>query len=227
MSVSKRALAFALIAVVTLIFVASHKNSSGPSAGYSKNSLFPTTAGDTWYYQDSAWVDTPNYTVRLAAAYPDTMVATKNAIQDNSGLVYLGMNNPNGWFAGAYIAVDPNNYAVYEADSPTFNSYTMFALVNQDGPITNGTTDYSNPACLVYYNQYGYASPIQVAGYSCYKNSEIIQNCNNIILEQTNYYVSPGVGVVRIEDFITDTTAGKNIYYEDYSQTLVDTAFRH
>lgn len=224
----KRALAFALIAVVTLIFAACHKNSSGPSAGYGKQSLFPTTAGDTWYFQDSAWVDTPNFTVRNVAAYPDTMVATKNAIQDNSGTVYLEMSNLNGWFAGSYIAVSPDNYTVYEVDSPALQqAYTMFGLVSSDGPITNAYTDYSNPACLVTYNQYGYAAPVQVAGYTCYKNSEIIQNCSGITLEQTNYYLSPGVGVVRIEDFITDTTAGKNIYYEDYSQTLTDTAFKH
>lgn len=225
----KRALAFTLIAVVTLVFAACHKNSSGPSAGYGSQSLFPTTAGNTWYYVDSAWVDTPNFVPVIAPGTPylDTMIATKNAIQDNTGTVYLEMNNPNGWFAGSYIAVDPQNYAIYEVDSPAFQSYTMFALVNSDGPIANGYTDYSNPSCLVTYNQYGYANPVQVGPYSCYKNSEIIQNCNNIVLEQTNYYVAPGVGVVRIEDFITDTTAGKNVYYEAYSQTLVDTAFHH
>jgi hypothetical protein len=155
------------------------------------------------------------------------MVATKNAIQDNSGTVYLEMNNPNGWFFGSYIAVSPDNYTVYEVDSPSYQPYTMFGLVNGDGPIAQTYTDYSNPACLVTYNQYGYAAPVQIAGYSCYENSEIIQNCNNIVLEQTNYYLSPGVGVVRIEDFVTDTTAGKNIYYEEYSQTLTDTAFQH
>lgn len=227
MAVSKRALAFALVAVVTLIFVACHKNSSGPSAGYGPQSLFPTTAGDTWYYVDSAWTDTPNYTVGLQTHYLDTMVATKNATQDNNGTVYLEMNDPFGWFAGSYIAVDPNNYAVYEVDSPAFQSYTMFALVNQDGPIGQGYTDYTNPACVVNYNQYGYVNPVQIGNYTCYLNSEVIQDCNNLTLEQTNYYVSPGVGVVRIEDFITDTTGGKNVYYQDYSQTLVDTAFRH
>jgi hypothetical protein len=155
------------------------------------------------------------------------MVATKTAIQDNQGTIYLEMNNPNGWFAGSYIAVDPSNYAIYEVDSPAFQPYTMFALVNSDGPIANPTYDYSNPACVVSYNQYGYAAPVQEYGFSCYRNSEVIQSCNGTVLEQTNYYVSPGVGVVRIEDFVTDTTQGKNLYYEDYSQTLVDTAFVH
>ena len=215
----KRALAFALIAVVILT-VACNKNNSGPSAGYGTNSLFPTTNGDTWYFVDSAFVDTPNYTVRLWTYYPDSMVATKNAYQDASGTVYLGMNNPLGWFDGAYIAVDPSNYAVYEVDSPAFQPYTMFALVNQDGPIANQSVDYTNPACPIYYNQIGYANPVQEYGYSSYENVELITDCNQRVLERTNYFLSPGVGVVRIEDFLTDTTGGQNLYYEDYSQTL-------
>jgi hypothetical protein len=223
----KRALAFTLIAVVIVFALACNKNSSGPSAGYGPNSLFPTTNGDTWYFVDSAFTDTgaaaaaaPGGVALATPPYPDTMVATKNAYQDGSGTVYLEMNNPNGWFFGSYISVDPSNDAVYEVDSPAFQPYTMFALVNADGPIAQQSVDYSNPACPIYYNQIGYANPVQEYGYSCYKNVEIVTNCNNTVLEETNYYLSEGVGVVRIEDYFTDTTGGKNLFYEDYSQTL-------
>ena len=217
----KRALAFALIAVVTVIAFACNKNSSGPSAGYGPNSLFPTTNGDTWYFQDSAFTDTgTSGAVAVSAAYADTMVATKNPYQDANGAVYLEMNNPYGWFDGSYINVDPNNTYVQEVDSPAFQPYVMFALVNADGPIQSPGYDYSNPACAIEYNQIGYANPVQEYGYSCYKNVELVTNCNNLLLEETNYYLSPGVGVVRIEDWVTDTTGGKNVFYEDYSQTL-------
>jgi hypothetical protein len=224
----KRALAFTLIAVVTVFVMACHKNSSGPSAGYGPQSLFPTTAGDTWYYSDSSFTDTitPG-TVTNTAGYLDTMVATKTAYQDPAtGLVFLEMNNPYGWFDGAFIAVDATNDQVYELDSPAYQSYVMFALVNQDGPIANQSVDYTNPACPVYYNQIGYASPVQEYNNSCYKNVELITNCNNVVLEQTNYWLSPGVGVVRIEDWVTDTTGGKNLFYEDYSQTLTSKTFQ-
>jgi hypothetical protein len=217
----KRALAFALIAVVIVFAFACNKNSSGPSAGYGPNSLFPTTAGDTWYFNDSVFTDTitPG-TITNTYAYLDTMVATKNAYQDGNGTVYLEMSNLNGWFAGAYISVDPQNSYVLEVDSPAFETYTMFALVSQDGPILQQSVDYSTPSCPIYINQIGYANPVQEYNYSCYKNVELITNCNNTVLEQTNYYLSEGVGVVRIEDYITDTTGGKNTFYEDYSQTL-------
>ncbi|HXB94792.1 MAG TPA: hypothetical protein VNU70_06530 [Puia sp.] len=211
----KKSFLLVLIVSGVVLAVGCSKNSSGPNPGYGPNSLFPLTNGDTWYYNDSAFNDTT-----LLAAYADTMVATKAAYTDATGMVYLEMNNPNGWFNGSYIAVDQNNYAVYEVDSPSFSPYTFFATVNQDGQIAAPYTDVSNPACPITYVQYGYANPVSVYGYSCYKNAEVVTDCHGVVLEETNSYLSQGVGVVRIEDFLTDTTGGKNLFYEDYSQTL-------
>jgi hypothetical protein len=208
--------AFFVIALVTVFLFSCSKHSSGPSAGYGPNSLFPTTYGDTWYFVDSAFSDSA-----LTWTSPDTMVATKNTQVDGSGTVYLGMNNPNGWFDGSYIAVDPSNDAVYEMDSLSgFQPYTLLALVNQDGPIGPAQYDYTNPACAIEYQQIGYANEVQEYGYPCYYNVELVTDCHNTILEQTDVWLSPGVGVVRIDDFVTDTTAGANKFYEDYSQTL-------
>jgi len=115
--------------------------------------------------------------------------------------------------------VDPSNYTVYEMDVPYYQPYTLFQTVSQDGPIGQGA-DYSNPACPITSVQYGYAAPVAVYGYQAYKNVEVITNCNNTVLEEVVSYLSPGVGVVRIEDYLTDTVGGANKFYEDYSQTL-------
>jgi len=198
--------------------MACHKNSSGPNPGYGPNSLFPLTAGDTWYYQDSAFTDSSFLWTTL-----DTMVATKNTITDpNSGTIFLGLQDGvNGWFDSSYIAVSPDNYTVYEADAPDYSPYVMFQAVGQDGAIGSGG-DYSNPACVIGSTQYGYAQPVAVAGYQAYKNVEVVQNCNNVVLEEVVTYLSPGVGPVRMEDWRTDTTGGKNLFYEYYSATLVN-----
>src|ERR1700678_4522467 len=98
----KISLKFVPVAVIFILAIAAcHKNSSGPSAGYGPQSLFPTTNGDTWYYVDSSFNDSASTYVT-----PDTMVATNHEYQDASGTIYLEMNNPNGWFVGSYIAVD-------------------------------------------------------------------------------------------------------------------------
>jgi hypothetical protein len=213
----KRTTALTLIAALAIFSVACSKHTSGPSAGYGPNSLFPTTAGDTWYFIDSAWADTAgNLTLYT---YSDTMVATKNAIQDQgSGTVYLGMNNPYGWFAGSYIAVDPSNYFVYEADSATnLQPYTMFGIVSSDGLIGPESDNWSNPACEIVSKQIGYANPVTINGFSCYQNTEVTTDCKGTVLEETDIFLSPGIGPVRIDDWMTDST-GK--FYEDYSQTL-------
>jgi len=211
----KKSLSFLLIVCAAAFAIACNKHTSGPDAGYGPNSLFPLTNGDTWYYSDSAFSDSG-----VTAAYLDTMVATKNSVTDNTGTVYLELSDRYGWFNGSYIAVDPSNYAVYEVDSPAFQPYTFFATVNQDGTIADPYTDISNPACPITYTQYGYANPFNVYGFSAYKNAEVVTDCHGTVLEETNSYLSPGVGVVRIEDYVTDTTGGKNIFFEDYSQTL-------
>ena len=216
--IMKRCLVFSLIVIVSLLVISCSKHNSGPSAGYGPNSLFPLTAGDTWYYVDSTFTDSG-----FQQRYLDTMVATKNAFTDAAGTVYLEMNNPNGWYDASYIAVDPSNYAVYEADSLTgMQPYTMFATVSQDGSI-GSYQDISNPGCPINYTQYGYAAPVMVGTYSAYKNSEVVVDCHQTLLEETDYYLSPGIGVVRVDDFLTDTTGGVNNFHEDYSQTLTGT----
>jgi len=214
----RRNLVFILIASVCVFSIACHKaTGSGPNPGYGPKSLFPLTAGDTWYYVDSAFTDSG-----VAEAWQDTMVATKATLTDQySGTIFLGLQDGKyGWFNGSYIAVSPDNYAVYEVDSPAFQPYTFFQTVSQDGAIGTGS-DTSHPGCPLTSVQYGYAAPVTVYGYQCYKNTEVITDCHQIVLEQVVSYLSPGVGPVRLEDYLTDTTGGKNIFYEDYSQTLV------
>jgi hypothetical protein len=101
-----------------------------------------------------------------------------------------------------------------------YSSYTFFQAVGQDGPIGTGA-DYSNPGCPIQSIQYGYATPVTIAGYSCLKNAEVVSDCNNVIREEVITYLSPGVGLVRIEDYAADSTQGNQLY-EDYSQTLTN-----
>jgi len=210
----KKFIAFCLI-VACVMTISCNKNSSGPDAGHGASSLFPLTAGDMWYYQDSVFSDTG-----LVETDHDTMTVNSQRLQDNFGTTYVGITNPGGWFQGCYIQVDPSNTTVYEVDSPAYSPYTFFQAVSQDGPIGTGA-DYSNPGCPIQSIQYGYAAPVTVAGYSCLKNAEVVTDCNNVIREEIFSYLSPGVGVVRIEDYVADSTNGNKLY-QDYSQTLTN-----
>jgi hypothetical protein len=193
-------------------------NPGGPNSS-TAGSLFPLAAGDIWIYQDSGFDDMGGMD-----AYLDTLVATKTTYTDpSSGTTLVGMQDgPYGWWNGAYMAVDPTNSMVIEADTPQLQPYTLFQTVSQDGP-TSSYTDYTNPFCPLTVAEYGYAQPIMKYGYPCYKNVQVVTDCHSIVDEAVTTYFCPGVGPVRLEHYLTDTTGGKNIFYEDFSNTLIKT----
>ena len=212
------------IIVACMVVMSCNKNSSGPSAGAGPNSLFPLTQGNTWYYQDSSWIaDTTSIT--LNAAYSDTMTVTKNTFTDNYGTVYLEMNDYNGWFIGSYIAVDPTNDAIYEADSlGGMQTYTAFAVAQSDGQIiqqNTGEYNANNLACPLTSTLYGFVTPVTIGSYSdCLTNILLTTDCNSVPLEQIITYDQPGTGIVRIEDDEADSTSTGVSLYKSYSQTL-------
>jgi hypothetical protein len=196
------------------LVISCSKGTSGPNPGSGSNSIFPLEQGNVWYYQDSAFNDSGAVT----NAYSDTMTVTKETYTDATNTIYLGLNNPYGWFDGSFISVDPSNDAIYEVDSPAYSPYTFFAVVSQDGQVVGTGTDFSNPNCPFYTTQYGSVTPVTIGPYSCISNVEYTTDCNNNPAEKIISYVTPGVGVVRIAHFQPDSTGGA--LHEDYSQTL-------
>jgi hypothetical protein len=201
------------VVFVCFLVMSCSKHSSGPNPGSGAQSLFPLTQGNVWYYADSAFSDSV-----VTAAYLDTMTVTKNTYEDQTGTIYLELNDPYGWFDGSYISVDPSNDAIYEVDSPYFSPYTFFAVAQTDGQTIGTGTDFTNPSCPLYTTQYGWVTPVNINGFSCLENLEYTTDCNNNPQEEIVSYVAEGTGVVRIVHYLPDSTAGP--LYEDYSQTL-------
>jgi hypothetical protein len=212
-----------IILLACIVVMSCNKNSSGPNPGAGANSLFPLTQGNTWYYQDSSF--SPDSTgITVTAAYSDTMTVTKNTFTDNYGTVYLEMLDTYGWFDGSYIAVDPTNDAIYEADSlGGMQAYTAFAVAQSDGQIIQQNTGEYNPnniACPLTSTLYGFVTPVSIGAYSCLTNILLTTDCNNISLEKIYTYDCPGTGIVRIEDDEEDSTSTGISLYKSYSQTL-------
>jgi hypothetical protein len=190
----------------------------GPGSGPGANALWPLKAGNTWIYQDSVFTDSS-----LLNSYPDTItIGTKTISDPSDGLLFYALNDANqyGWFTtGSYIAVDGYNTTIYEYDSLSTSPYIFFQTSNMDGAVVGTGYDNSNLNCPSSSTQYGYATESVVAGYTCVKNVEYTTNCNNITTEAVVTYVSPSVGIVRIEDYAADSTHNNNLFL-DYSQTL-------
>lgn len=204
-----------------MVIVSCSKNSSGPNPGSGANSIFPLTQGDTWYYQDSAFSDST-----VLTAYADTMTVTKQTYTDGGGTIYLGVHNPFGWFNGSYISVAADNSAIYEVDSPYYSAYTFFVVAQQDAQVLGqGTSPSNNLACPYNIVQYGYVTPVVINGFSCLTNVEYTTDCNQVPQEEIVSYVAPGTGVVRIEDWLPDSTSGGPLH-KSYTQTLTSATLK-
>jgi hypothetical protein len=201
---------------IVILIASCMKMSSGiTGSGAGGPSLWPLKAGNIWIYQDSVFTDSASAKTNL-----DTLLINSLTETDQYGMIYYGLSEPNGWFGtGSYVAVDPSNTTIYQVDSPSNSPYIFFQTTQQDGQFIGSGYDFSNPACTQLSSQYGFATPTMINGYSCLENIELTVNCNNITTEQVITYVSPGVGVVRMEDYMADSTHNNNLFL-DYSQTL-------
>lgn len=202
------------VSFIVFLVVSCQKNSAGFDQG-GKTSIWPIKTGNTWIYKDSVFNDTA-----VTNIYLDTATIGSPYVVAGNGQVMWPITEQNGWFgSGSYVGVDPYNSTVYEIDSTTNIPYIFFGLVDQDGELIGTGNDYSNPTCPNTFTQYGFISTSNVAGYSCVKNILYTTNCSNINTEAVVIYLSPGVGIVRIEDYESDSVATGNLHLS-YSQTL-------
>jgi hypothetical protein len=205
---------YIIVLIISILSVScARKSVTNPET--TKTSLWPLKYGNRWVYVDSLFSDSS-----LSNFYFDTAVVLKNTVTDGSGNIYFEVYDPYGWFgAGSYFSVDPSNSFINGYDSASNSSYLFFQITSQDETQVGSYTDYTNPACPINDVQYGFASTTNVNGYNCYKNIETNTNCNGVVLETIVTYVAQGAGVVRIEDYVADSTKN-NMSYLDYSQTL-------
>jgi hypothetical protein len=176
--------------------------------------LLPLQAGNHWNYQDSIF----DASGKVLAAYSDSSFISNQSVSYN-GINFYAFNDSLGWFgASGYLGVDAANNALYELDSLNAPSpYLFFSLSPADGFLI-GSSSYTDSTKNEFDALYGYAATFKINGYTCYKNIEQISDESGNVTYATVYYVSPGVGIVRVEEY--SLAADNKTLYLDYSQTL-------
>ncbi len=165
--------------------------------------LWPMKAGNSWVYTDSIFTADGE----LSTSYADsTFISNKTASAD--GNTFYAYNDSLGWFgASGYVAADATNSSLYVLDS--LNAGSSYLIFSLSAP-TPSATDYDA--------LYSFTNTFIVNGYSCYKNLEQEKDENGNVVYANVYYVSPGVGLVRIEEY--SISPNTNSLFRDYSQTL-------
>jgi len=132
------------------------------------------------------------------------------------------VNDSLGWFGSkGFIALNSNNQNVFGLDSLNAASpYVFFATANADGTLIGTNQDFTDPTCIKQDQLYGFATAYNVAGYQCLKNVSLVKDCHGNITYTNVVYIAPGVGVVRIENYILVPGTTNYTLYRNYSQTL-------
>ena len=222
----KKFLGFSTLLMVLIVTVVACSkkavvvNNSYPSNGVGSN-LFPFKAGNMWIYQDSTW----DSTKALDKVFADTAYISTSTIgfsQANGGLLY-NFVDPKGVFGSCYFGTTSDlngNGIIIELDYNNNYPYLFFGTATNGDSSLGTWKDASNASCTLSNQQFAFANPIKINGYNCYKNVITTSNCNNINTENFVEYVSPGVGIVRLENWKQDTTGINKPLYLEYSQTL-------
>ena len=209
-----------LLVLPVLLFIwGCSKSASSTSAGSnSSTSIWPLKAGNTWIYQDSIF----NTDGTIGEVYSDSTYINSQ-ITSRSGVTFYGITDSLGWLGtGSLLAVDPTNTSIYELDSinALASPAPIFILTPSDGYLIASKQDFSNPSCIGLDAFYGFASTYTINSYSCYKNIYYVKDCNGNIIYTNVIYISPGVGMVRFEEYSQVPGTTTNALYLDYSQTV-------
>ncbi len=177
-------------------------NSNSPS-------IFPMQTGNSWIYQDSIF----DASGKAVLSYTDSAFISDQTIASN-GYTFHAFNDSLGWFgAASYVAVDGYNASLFVLDS--LNAVSPYLFFTMSAP---------DPAASEADALYSFATTFNVNGFSCYKNLEQVKDENGNIIYANVYYVSPGIGVVRIEEYSPNPDS--KVLYLDYSQTLKSYNFK-
>lgn len=192
-----------MILLLFLLEACTKTVNNNPADNSSSLSIWPMKTGNSWVYTDSIF----NADGEMTVSYTDsTFISDKTISAD--GNTFYAYNDSLGWFgATSYIAVDALNNSLYMMDSLNAGSSYLFFSLSAPTP---SDTDYDA--------LYSFTNTFTICGYSCYKNLEQVKDENGNIIYANVYYISPGIGVVRIEEYIPNPNTGT--LYLDYSQTL-------
>jgi len=207
---------FVAIILSIVVFMACSKSTDNGVSVSSSSSLWPLKTGNTFIYQDTAFDASGN----VLESYKDSAFIT-NLTTSVEGTPFFQINDSLGWFGtGSYVGVGGANTSLFGLDSLNAAPYIFFSEAPYDSYLIGSSQDFSNPTCVSLDALYGFLTTYNVKGYTCYKSVEDITDCNNNITYAVVYYISPGYGVVRIEEYSPNPNS-TNTLYLDYSQTLV------
>ena len=201
------------LAGAIIFFLGCAKSSNNGSAPPSvSNGLMPLSVGNYWNYSkvdfDSA-SGLPKDTVS-----DEIMIVAEVSV---NGVTYFQQNqvsitNIDG--PSFFLNIDSNT--VEKIDSAS--EYIFFKRVTTDSSLQDSWADTVTSRCEGKNLLIGFVNSLTIDGYSCLRNEAQVTDCTGATFEKWEYYLKPGLGLVRIQLYKVNNSLGN--FYLQFSEDL-------
>ena len=201
-----------LAAAIIFFFGCAKSSNNGSAPPSVSNGLMPLSVGNYWNYSkvdfDSA-SGLPKDTVS-----DEIMIVAEVSV---NGVTYFQQNqvsitNIDG--PSFFLNIDSNT--VEKIDSAS--EYIFFKRVTADSSLQDSWADTVTSRCEGKNLLIGFVNSLTIDGYSCLRNEVQVTDCTGATFEKWEYYLKPGLGLVRIQLYKVNNSLGN--FYLQFSEDL-------
>jgi hypothetical protein len=201
-----------LAAAIIFFFGCAKSSNNGSAPPSVSNGLMPLSVGNYWNYSkvdfDSA-SGLPKDTVS-----DEIMIVAEVSV---NGVTYFQQNqvsitNIDG--PSFFLNIDSNT--VEKIDSAS--EYIFFKRVTTDSSLQDSWADTVTSRCEGKNLLIGFVNSLTIDGYSCLRNEVQVTDCTGATFEKWEYYLKPGLGLVRIQLYKVNNSLGN--FYLQFSEDL-------
>jgi hypothetical protein len=197
--------------IISLFLSCSKNNNNGSTPPVSSNGLMPLSVGNFWKFTKISYDS-------ITGAPVDTIFDEIDIIGQISlnGTTYFQQNQTSitNINAGSFfINLDSNT--LQKIDSSV--SYTFFKKVSIDSSSVDSWADTVTSRCKGSNHLYGFTDTAIINGYNCLRNEVDVYDCTGLDFEKWEYYLKPGLGLVRILHYVLKNDG---TFYLQFSEDL-------
>jgi hypothetical protein len=212
MKLPDRSMKILFLAGAIIVFLGCAKSSNNGSAPPSvSNGLMPLSVGNYWNYSkvdfDSA-SGLPKDTVSDAIDIINEISVNGTTYFQQNQVSITNIDGPS-----FFLNIDSNT--VEKIDSAS--EYTFFKRVTADSSLQDSWADTVTTRCEGKNLLIGFVNSLTIDGYSCLRNEVQVTDCTGATFEKWEYFLKPGLGLVRIQLYKLISGGG---FYLQFSEDL-------
>lgn len=196
-----------LIQVLTvIILLASCSNNNNSPIPPADNNILPLKVGNSWTYTTISY--SQNGQIQDSGTLVETVASTK--LMDGKTFFRITDN------LGGELSFRNEDDKTVQIDDD--NSVSIFFKIVDVDSTKYLTEPWQVNNCTGQALKFGFTGSFNFDGYDCLKNEEILVNCNGEPDTKYIYYVKPGIGLIKWDEYLYINNGSALYHY--YSQDI-------